>query len=61
MDPLITNGTDPALLRVIEKRGQERHPEPRRRRVPAASPTEEKDREQEPDSDTPKHEVDDLA
>ena len=24
MDPLITNGIDPGLLRVIEKRGQER-------------------------------------
>ena len=34
MDPLITNGVDPALLRVLEKRGQERAPEMRRRRAP---------------------------
>jgi hypothetical protein len=33
MEPLITNGIDPALLRVIEKRGQERDPEMRRRRA----------------------------
>ena len=27
MDPLITNGIDPALLRVLDKRGDERDPE----------------------------------
>ena len=34
MDPLITNGIDPALLRVLEKRGQERDPADRRKRPP---------------------------
>lgn len=32
MDPLITNGIDPALLRVLEKRRDERDPVPRRKR-----------------------------
>jgi len=59
MDPLITNGIDPALLRVIEKRGQERDPQPRRRRTML-------EREKPDDSETeaeeiPKHELDDLA
>ena len=32
MDPLITNGVDPALLRVLEKRGHERDATARRKR-----------------------------
>ncbi len=63
MDPLITNGIDPALLRVLEKRGQERDPALRRKRPPLPeSPVEEEqkdDPEQSPDA--PKHELDDLA
>lgn len=64
MDPLITNGIDPALLRVLEKRGEERDPQMRRRR--AASPA-QKEKEKEGDDDhiadppTPRHEIDDLA
>lgn len=59
MDPLITNGIDPALLRVLEKRGDTREAAPRRRRSPGTGKTvEEAD---EPDPDTPKHELDDLA
>ncbi|HKN69516.1 MAG TPA: hypothetical protein VJX30_00540 [Terriglobales bacterium] len=62
MDPLITNAIDPALLRVLEKRGQERDPAARRRRPPVPEkPTEEEENKQEPDPDTPKHTLDDLA
>jgi hypothetical protein len=63
MDPLITNGVDPALLRVLEKRGQERDPAARRRRPPVPEKTvaEDDENEQEPGSDTPKHTLDDLA
>jgi hypothetical protein len=62
MDPLITNGIDPALLRVLEKRGQERDPADRRKRPPVpGKPAEEEANKQEPDPDTPKHTLDDLA
>jgi hypothetical protein len=67
MEPLITNRIDPALLRVPEKRGDEREPVPRRKRPsvpgnPVEHQTEEEEElEQQPDSDTPKHAVDDLA
>ena len=61
MDPLITNGVDPALLRVLDKRGQERDPEARRRRPPVPEKTAEEENEQEPASDAPKHTLDDLA
>jgi hypothetical protein len=63
MDPLITNGIDPALLRVLEKRGDTREAAPRRRRPPGPGKTVEpdEDNQQEPDPDTPKHTLDDLA
>ena len=66
MDPLITNRIDPALLRGMEKRGDERAPVPRRKRpaVPETSVEEEEDNEeleQEPGSEAPKHALDDLA
>lgn len=64
MDPLITNGIDPALLRVLEKRGEAREATPRRRRPPVpGKAVEETDEElrPEPGSDTPKHTLDDLA
>ena len=61
MEPLITNGIDPALLRVIEKRGQERDSMPRRRRHADPAPTDDDDLNQEPGTDTPKHAIDDLA
>jgi hypothetical protein len=70
MDPLITNAIDPALLRVLDKRGDERDPVPRRKR-PAApeKPVEEENAEdenedenkEEPNPDMPKHALDDLA
>ena len=62
MDPLITNAIDPALLRVLEKRGQERDPAARRKRpaVPE-KPAEAEELEQEPGPNTPKHALDDLA
>lgn len=56
MDPLLTNRLDPALLRVLEKRGNE-HEAPPRRRLPAAP---EKVSEEE-NPDPPVHEIDDLA
>ena len=64
MDPLITNGIDPGLLRVIEKRGQERDREVRRKRPPAPESSVEevkKDGDEELDPEAPKHELDDLA
>ncbi len=58
MDPLLTNRLDPALLRVLEKRGNEHEPPPKRRR-PAAPEKIEEQQEENPDS--PTHEIDDLA
>ena len=61
MDPLITNGIDAALMRVVEKRGYERDAAPRRKRPAAAENQTEQELEQEPEADTPKHTLDDLA
>jgi hypothetical protein len=64
MDPLITNGIDPALLRVLEKRGDTHEAAPRRRRPPGPGKTVEEpdeDNQQELNPDTPKHTLDDLA
>lgn len=64
MDPLITNGIDPALLRVLEKRGDAREAAPRRRRSPGPGKTVEggdEENQPEPDPNTPKHVLDDLA
>jgi len=65
MDPLITNGIDPALLQIVEKRGQERDPALRRKRpaVPEkpVEEIEEENSNEEPDPDAPKHTLDDLA
>jgi hypothetical protein len=71
MDPLITNGIDAALLRVLEKRGQERDQAPRRKRpvVPEKTVEEGDENELEPGvgtptdtpNDAPKHTLDDLA
>ncbi|MFZ3342127.1 MAG: hypothetical protein WA609_10295 [Terriglobales bacterium] len=64
MDPLITNGIDPGLSRVIEKRGQERDREAPRKRSPSPKPAVKEiknDDDTEPDPDAPKHEFDDLA
>jgi hypothetical protein len=60
VDPLRTNRLDPALLRVVEKRGNERETTPRRRR-PAVPEKTAEEKGEEPDPDTPKHELDDLA
>ncbi len=62
MDPLITNGVDPALLRVLEKRGEQRDVIPRRKR-PSLPKTDEEIEEnsQDPDEDSPPHTLDDLA
>ena len=64
MDPLITNGIDPALLRVLEKRGDQRDAVPRRKRtvVPdeAIEQIDDKDN-RDAETDSPKHALDDLA
>lgn len=66
MDSLITNAIDPALLRVLDKRGQERDSAARRKRPPIAEKSvngeyEEEGSNQETGSDAPKHTLDDLA
>ena len=64
MDPLITNGIDSALLRVLEKRGRERDRDPAPRRKRPLAPEQAIEGEEnrlEPDLDTPKHTLDDLA
>lgn len=65
MDPLITNGVDPALLRVLEKRGEARDAQPRRKRTVADEKQEQEqevaDEPGEPGLDAPKHTLDDLA
>jgi len=58
MDSILTNRLDPALLRVIEKRGNDQEPPPRRRRSPAPEkPTGEEETNAEPAT----HKIDDLA
>ena len=61
MDPLITNGVDACLLRVLDKHGRERDTDMRRRRVPLPPAKEDEESGGENDADSPKHEVDDLA
>ena len=65
MDPLITNAIDPALLRVLDKRGQERDSEARRKRPPLPEKPGggeyEEETSKELDPDAPKHTLDDLA
>jgi hypothetical protein len=57
VEPLITNRLDPALLRVMEKRGNEHDATPRRRRP--ATPPKDDDLEENTEPDT--HELDDMA
>jgi hypothetical protein len=65
MDPLITNAIDPALLRVLDKRGQERDSAARRKRPPAPEKAADGDyagdSNQETGPDAPKHTLDNLA
>jgi hypothetical protein len=63
MDPLITDGVDAGLLRVLDRHGRERDAEMRRKRAPPPPIGKDEDKEDngEPDADSPKHEVDDLA
>jgi len=61
MDPLITNGIDPALLRVLEKRGDARDPVPRRKRPAVPEKTLEEENKEDLGLETPKHTLDDLA
>ena len=58
MEPLITNRLDPALLRVIEKRGGDHEPPPRRRR--SALP-EQPAEEEKAEAEITQHKLDDLA
>ncbi|MFY9904235.1 MAG: hypothetical protein WBX02_21110 [Terriglobales bacterium] len=75
MDPLITNAIDPALLRVLDKRGRDGDREPANRRRPRAAGgnlVEDRQNEsrQEPERqedelttelDAPRHKLDDMA
>jgi hypothetical protein len=62
MDPLITNGIEPVMLRGLEKRGNERDPLPRRKRPPVSEKTVEgEESEGELGPEAPKHTLDDLA
>lgn len=65
MDPLISDGVDPGLLRIVDKRGQEqRDREPRRRRAPASEPgvrDDKKEKREDDAADAPQHELDDMA
>jgi hypothetical protein len=61
MDPLITNGIDPELTRVQEKRGYERNPMPRRKPPVVPENPVDEELEQDPDADSAKHTFDDLA
>jgi hypothetical protein len=58
VEPLITNRLDPALLRVVDRRSNDRDDTPRRRRpAPSEKPAESVDENTEPDT----HELDDMA
>jgi hypothetical protein len=72
MDPLLTNGIDPALLRGLDKRDNAsddaRDPPSRRKRPAAPGKSAENDAEEvdeenklEPDPDASEHKLDDLA
>jgi hypothetical protein len=61
MDSLITNGVDPALLRVVEKRSQERDPGTQRKRAPIRIRQDDEEDENSTDPEAPKHSLDDLA
>jgi hypothetical protein len=61
MDSLITNGVDPALLRVVEKRSQERDPGTQRKRALVPMKHDHEEDDNAPDPDVPKHSLDDLA
>jgi hypothetical protein len=63
MNPLSTNGVEPVMLRGLEKRADERDPQSRQKRRALRGKTAEDDAEnsEEPVSDIPKHELDDLA
>jgi hypothetical protein len=59
MDPLITNGVEPAHLRGAEKRSSERDLAPRRKRPFVRENAKEDD--EDLSLDAPKHALDDLA
>jgi hypothetical protein len=61
VDPLLTNGIDASLLRVIEKRSNERDATPRRRRTAAPEKTVKDEEQDEAEENPPKHALDDLA
>jgi hypothetical protein len=63
MDPLITNGIEPVMLRGLEKRADERAPVPRRKRPAVRVKTVEAEEEytEESGPDIPQHKLDDLA
>jgi hypothetical protein len=63
MDPLITNGIEPVMLRGLEKRADE-HDVPRRKRPSVRVKTveaAEEEYKEESGPDIPQHKLDDLA
>jgi hypothetical protein len=61
MDPLITNGIDPALMRITEKRGHERDDGRPRRRPSAPAKPESGEDDADGELEDPQHALDDLA
>jgi hypothetical protein len=63
MDPLITNGIGPVMLRGLEPRADERDPVPRRKRPAVRMKTAgaEEEYKEGPGLDIPQHKLDDLA
>jgi hypothetical protein len=63
MDPLITNGIGPVMLRGLEPRADERDPVPRRKRPAVRMKTVGAEEEYKAGSglDIPQHKLDDLA
>jgi hypothetical protein len=64
MDPLITNGVEPAHLRGAEKRSSERDLAPRRKRPFVRENARERGNANDDEDlslDAPKHALDDLA
>jgi len=63
MDPLITNGIGPVMLRGLETRADERDPLPRRKRpvVRMKAGEAKEEYKQEPGFDIPSHKLDNLA
>lgn len=61
MDPLISNGIEPVMLRALEKRGGDDAPPRRNKRRPPVRERADDENELELGVDIPEHTFDDLA